>query len=326
MELHILDSNIFDNNGFDNNAWHFVTQTISGLKTHEIWQLTFPQGPPFTAPKIIFYEDVSPGGDGFFNIFVIESDRERTSYLFGFISDFFQNLLNFCGYYNHQANINKLRVIQEQLYELLVIFNNCCSLRLTLGWWLLINPYQRPFDYLRTLTDWWLNMFMGAIPLVIGVDLSSYISMYINGLVIDYFRDLALVLPYRYSDGELLTEEDFKDLHPTISNALERLGCTEVRIFRGLPSIWTENPIPNSLREYWFNKRPDITEFLITNYYKELGINFLPNKILKDLLEKSKNDSVSISLLNNFENMSTNLISLKSNILSLDFTHLHLHL
>ena len=195
-----------------------------------------------------------------------------------------------------------------------------------MGWWLFINPYQRPFDYLRTLTDWWLNMFMGAVPLILGTDMSGYISTYINGLVIDYIKNLALVLPYKYSDGELLTEEDFKDLHPTLSNGLERLGCTEVRIFRGLPSIWTENPIPNGLREYWFNKRPNVTEFLITNYYEELGINFLPNRILKDLLEKSKNDSLSISLLNNFENMSTNLISLKSSILSLDFTHLHLHL
>ena len=49
MELHILDSNIFDNNGFDNNAWHFVTQTISGLKADEMWQLTFPAGPPLGA-------------------------------------------------------------------------------------------------------------------------------------------------------------------------------------------------------------------------------------------------------------------------------------
>lgn len=321
MELHMLNTNIFDNN-----AWHFVTQTVSDLRTHEILPLAFPAGPPFTVPTIYFYEDANPDGDGFFNMFVIESDRARTKYIFGFLSDFFQNILNLCGAYNHQANINTLRKIQEQLYEILVIFNTCCNLRLTMGWWLLINPYQRPFDFLRTGTDWWLNMFMGSIPLVIGIDLSSAISLYINSIVIDFLRDLALVVPYRYSDGELLTEEGFNDLHPFISKGLQKLGCTEVRVFRGLPSIWTENPIPNGLREYWFTKRPNVTGFLITNYYEKLGINFLPNRILKDLLEKSKNDSVSISLLNNFENMSTNLISLKSSILSLDFTHLHLHL
>ena len=185
---------------------------------------------------------------------------------------------------------------QEQFYKTLLLFDMLCNARLMLGWWLVFNPYQQPFDTLRTITDWWLNMFTGAIPYVVGTDYSSLISQIITGIFIDYLRDLAIILPYKKNEGQLLNEEDFKSLNTELAKVLEKCG-TEIRIFRGLPSIWSENPIPNGLREYWFTRRPNVTEFLIQNYYENLGINFLPNRVLKDLLEKSKNDTLTISLL-----------------------------
>lgn len=312
MEFNIIDSD----------AWHFVTHSISALRNYELWEIMFPKGQPFVPPNILFYEDST---DGFFNIFVVESGRARTTYLYGFLSDFLQNFLNLCGFYNHQKNINNLRTFQEQFYKILLLFDMLCGARLMFGWWLVFNPYQQPFDTVRTITDWWLNAFTGAIPLVLGTDYSSMISQILTGLLIDYLRDLAFILPYKKNEGQLLNEEDFKSLNTELAKVLEKCG-TEIRIFRGLPSIWSENPIPNGLREYWFTRRSNVTEFLIQNYYENLGINFLPNRVLKDLLEKSKNDTLTVSLLNNFENMSTNLISLKNTIFSLDFSDFHLHL
>ena len=308
-----------ESNTFDINAWHFVTQAISDLTPNELWEIFFPKGREFTPPSVYFYEDYK---DGFFNLFIVESDREKTVYLFGFLSDFIQRSLSFCGLYNHQQNINNLRTGQEQFYETLLIFNNLCTLRLTFNWWIIFNPYQQPLDALRILTDWWLNCFTGGVPLILGADYSGIVSVFINGLIEDFLRNLAITVPYKISEGELLTVDDFKDLSPELARIFNKCG-TEIRVFRNLPSIWVENPIPDGLREFWLTKRPQVSEFLINNYV-ELGISVLPNRILKELSEKAKNDALTTSLSNNLENVSTNLISLKSSLASLDFIHLHL--
>lgn len=308
-----------ESNTFDINAWHFVTQAISDLTRNELWEIFFPKGREFTPPSVYFYEDTK---DGFFNLFIVESDREKTVYLFGFLSDFIQRSLSFFGLYSHQKNINNLRYVQEQLYETLLIFESLCTLRMTMNWWIIFNPYQQPLDTLRILTDWWLNCFMGGVPLILGADYSGMLSIFINGLIVDFLRNLAITVPYKISEGELLTVDDFKDLSPELGRILKNCG-TEIRIFRNLPSIWVENPIPDGLREFWLTKRPSVTEFLINNYY-HVGIDVLPNRILKDLSEKAKTDALTTSLSNNLENVSTNLISLKSSIASLDFIHLHL--
>lgn len=308
---------------FDSHAWHFMTQEMNKISNDEFWNLVFPKGPRFNPPNLVYYESAR---DGFFNLFVIETNREKTTYLYGFLSDFLQNVLTFFGRYNSHKNIEVLRKYQEYLYEMLIIFNTCCQFRLNLSWFIIFNPYTQPWDTLRTLTDWWLNFLSGGLPLIIGIDYAGSIATSIVGFVIDFLRTLAITIPYRPNEGQLLTADDIKNLDdPELVELLKRYGG-ELRLFNKLPSIWIESSIPNNLREYWLNKEPYITEFLIKNYYEDFGVDFLPNRLIKQLNQNAKAETIITNLFHNSENILTIFSSLKANILSLDFIHLHLHL
>ena len=127
-------------------------------------------------------------------------------------------------------------------------------------------------------------------------------------------------------EGQLLNAEDIQNLEdPELTRLLERYG-DQIRLFHKLPAVWVEHPIPNNLREYWLNKRPYITEFLIKNYYEDLGVDFLPNRLLKQLQQTPKVGSIINNLFHNFENISTNFSYSKSNVVLLDLIHLHPHL
>ena len=49
-----------------------------------------------------------------------------------------------------------------------------------------------------------------------------------------------------------------------------------------LPILWYRYPIPNQLREFWYKERPDILDYM-QKAYKDLDIQFLPEKIIKEL-------------------------------------------
>ena len=56
-------------------------------------------------------------------------------------------------------------------------------------------------------------------------------------------------------------------------------------------------PIPNDLREFWYTKKPDILTFMQKNY-GQLDINFLPDRIVKELIEKEQINKSLISTIN----------------------------
>ena len=302
-------------NVFDNNAWHFLTQVISTIGDNGYIDIIIPEFGKFTPATIYNYYD---GIDGYFNLVVIESDRAKTTYLNDFFSDALQSFLTYFGFFNIPKNIKNIRFAQEQLYDCLFIFNACANFRMSLSWWLIFNPYQQPFDTLRVFTDWYLNLLTGGLPVIVGVDYGPTISLLILGAFIDYVRNLAIVVPYRYSDGVFLAAEDVGSItdNPPLVRVLENMG-NDVRVFRKLPSVWVEKPIPDNLREYWALKKPTIFDFLIKNY-SDLGIQFFPDKVAK-----FKAVSQAINLSDYFENVSTNLISLKTEILSLNILHFH---
>lgn len=320
MFEYVVDHNVW----FDQNAWHFVTQDISYISRNEIWDIIFPQGAPFNTPTVIYYESET---QGYFNLFVKEGGRQKTTYLYDFLSDFLQYFLTFCGRYNYSDNLDMLRGYQKYAYEMLLIFNACCQFRLNFSWFIIFNPYTQPFDTLRVLCDWWLNALSGGIPLVIGIDYSGTIAITLVSLLADFLRTLAFTMPFRISEGDILTVEDMKNLDdPALAKILVDYGGQQVRRFHNLPAIWVDHPIPNNLREYWLMKKPYITKHLIENYYEDLGVDFLPNRLLKLLNEKVKTEAVINTLFHNFENISTNFVCLKSNILSLDLIHFYPHL
>jgi len=56
----------------------------------------------------------------------------------------------------------------------------------------------------------------------------------------------------------------------------------DVIVFHYLPILWYRYPIPNDIREFWYNERPDILNYLQTAY-KDLDVQFLPDKIIDEL-------------------------------------------
>jgi len=300
---------------FDSNAWHFMTQVISKVGDNGYRDILIPEFGKFTPPNIYNYYDDT---DGYFNLVVLESGRTKTTYLFNFISDGIQNLLNYFEFFDTPKNIRNIRVAHEHFYDALFIFNACANFRMSLSWWLIVNPYQQPFDTLRVFTDWYLNALTGGIPVIIGVDYGPSISLAGLGWFLDYVRHLAIVVPYRYSDGIFIAAGDVASTidNPSVARVLESMN-SDIRVFRKLPSLWIEKPIPDNLREYWAIKKPIIFEFLIKNY-SDLGIQFYPDKIVE-----FKTVSNAINLSDYFENISTNLVCLKTDMLSLNILHFH---
>ena len=56
----------------------------------------------------------------------------------------------------------------------------------------------------------------------------------------------------------------------------------DVLIFHYLPILWYRYPIPNEIREYWYNERPEILDYM-QKAYKDSDIQFLPDSILQEL-------------------------------------------
>ena len=81
---------------------------------------------------------------------------------------------------------------------------------------------------------------------------------------------------------------------------------TDVILFRYLPSLWYTHPIPDGLKEFWYTQRRDIFNFMQKNY-GHLDIEFLPNRILKEMYEQQH---VTKSLIgDNSNELSINLVS-----------------
>ena len=298
----------------ETNTLNFLTQLLcqfGDVGERGYIDIIIPKGPVFDPPAMYFYKD---DNQGFFNMFIVHSGKTNPSYLPDYVSEALQFLCN------QQLNILTFREIQEQLYEFLTIFQTFCRVRSLLWWWLMFNPYQQPFDTLRVLTEWYLTLFTGAFPVILGIDLGPTFALGLLGGTIDQLGRLVLTMPYLPSEGTLYLVKDLKSVPVKgLSETLVKYGH-DVRIYTDFPSLWTKYTIPDSLREYWFTKKPYITEFLIRNYY-DLGIDFLPNHVLKDYYEILKNESLTTSL-NHFDDLSTALLCFNVNILSLNFLHL----
>ena len=303
---------------FENNALYSASVFVcKRMGENGYSDILMPEFPPFNPPPILYYTDQY---DGFFNFIVNETGRAKTTYLPYFVVDFIQSCLSSLGRFDVNDNVRELRRLQEFVYDILFIFWLCCNYRMKLAWFIIINPYQFPFDVLRTLTDWYLNVATGCIPFLLGIDYSPTIMFTALGWVLDRVRYLAVVPPFRYSEGELFDYEGALAItdNPALVKALKSAPTDgSFRIFRKLPSVWIEKPIPDNLREYWAIRRPEIFDYLM-EHYSHLGIQFIPDKIAK-----LKPISQAINLPDYFDNLSINLISLKDSLLSVDVSHFH---
>jgi hypothetical protein len=156
-----------------------------------------------------------------------------------------------------------------------------------------INPYTRPWIYLISLSDWIYDLLfhLGITrrATFFGFPLLSMIVNGVAGVIADALNHVVFTMPYLPSEGQ--SGQILIDGIPK-----------EVILFRYLPALWFAEPIPDKLRELWYTQRPDIYKFMKTNY-EHLDIDFLPNRILRQIYDSQHAKLMLNSLTENSEKM-----------------------
>ena len=234
--------------------------------------------------------------EGFYNFYI--ENFKNVYFLPDWLSEFLQVRLNFC------LDITLLETIREVLFIGLVIYSNIVILRITLSWFISINPYTVPWCYLVAAVDWTEEVLQGVVPAILGVNITGTIFLGILGAFADSLNHLVFTMPFLPSEAEeskLILQQEMKD----------------VLIFHYLPILWYRYPIPNEIREYWYNERPEILDYML-EAYKDSDIQFLPDRVIQAL-----NQGKLTSALPEFHNslsdrMSTEILSKSDIIQGLD--------
>jgi hypothetical protein len=246
-------------------------------------QVFFGNFPDMSRIDRTFYEHKS---DGFYNFYV--PNYKNIFFLPDWLSQWLQ--INF----NISVDTLPLEIIQQSVFLGLIGFFFLVEFRMKLYWFLTINPYTRPWIYLISLTDWIQDFMTGLSPVMLGVDLTAPIILGLTGKLADSLNHLVFTMPFLPSEGQpgkMMIDNEVQD----------------VILFRYLPSLWYTNSIPNSLREFWYTERIDILNFMKKNY-AHLEIEFLPDRILKDLSQHQQITKPLADNLNHLPDLSSNLI------------------
>lgn len=231
----------------------------------------------------VFYEHKQ---DGYYNFYV-----ENYRNIF-FLPDWLSQWIQL--HFDMAIDITRLEIFREALFVALLLFLSLLQFRIQLYWFLTINPYTRPWLYVISLTDWIFDVMAGFSPIIFGLDLSSAIVSGLVGKFADGLNHLVFTMPFLPSEGQpgrLMIDGRMKD----------------VILFRYLPSLWYSNPIPDDLREFWYTDRPEIYKFMKKNY-GHLDIEFLPNRVLKEMYDKQHDPMIVTNSLENIKNISSNVI------------------
>ena len=235
-------------------------------------EIFFPKGLIFNPPTLTFYKD---NIEGYYNFFIVEKNAI-------FLPNWLSEIIQISA--NQNIDTTLLRTIQEWTFGLLNKFRILCEIRAALWWWLMFNPYQQPFNTLRILTEWYLTSLTGIFPIIMGIDIGPTIAITALGVLLDLLNRLVFTMPYLPSEGEKFTINNFDQLdNPALADLIDKIG-EDITVFRYLPSLWYKYQIPDDLREYWYNKKPEILQYFLKNY-ENLGIDFLPNQILRSEYE-----------------------------------------
>lgn len=259
-------------------------------------QVFFGTFPRIQALERTYFESPT---DGFYNFYT--ENYSNLLYLPNWLSEFLQINLGFC------LDITFLEVFREVLFISIMFFGQIVTLRIILGWIITINPYTSPWNYFIALVDWTEESFLGLVPTLFGVNLSGPILMTLIGKIADTLNHLVFTMPFLPSEGE--------PGKTTINDEL-----TDILIFRYLPILWYKYPIPNEIREFWYTQRPDILKYMQTAY-KELDIQFLPDRIVEEINRQQSLQSYETINLNEISNsISVDSINhyVSSNIISID--------
>lgn len=249
------------------------------------WQMIFGTKPNMDTIEKVIYE--SPK-DGYYNFYI--QNYKNLYFLPDWLSEFLQIRLNLC------LDITYLEMAREALFIALFIYMQMLNFRLALYWYLSINPYTRPWIYFIAMTDWIQDALAGFTPSILGVDLMPSLIIGLTGKLADSLNHLVFTMPFLPSEGQrakMLIDGSLRD----------------ILVFRYLPVLWYKHPIPNDIREFWYSERPEILNYM-KKYYKTLDIEFLPNRVLKEVYQHqhSISDNINITNSSSLQIASSNLL------------------
>jgi hypothetical protein len=207
---------------------------------------------PYTMPvEKHFYEHKA---EGYYNFYI---ENYRNIY---FLPDAVSGYIQM--HFNITVDHSNLELIRDVVFYIILMYALVLSIRTTLFWMLVINPYTLPWVITVDAVDWVYDGLAGMLPCFVGIDLVPTFLAMIIGKLTDSVNHLVFTMPFLPCEGnkvKMLIDGEIKD----------------VIQFHYLPYLWYKHPIPMELREFWYYKRPDILNFMEKNY-SQFGINFRP--------------------------------------------------
>jgi uncharacterized protein YggT (Ycf19 family) len=222
----------------------------------ETWfEMIFGPAPKVDIVPRYIYES---NEEGFYNFYI--ENYKNIYFLPDWLSEFLQVSFHIC------LDITILETIREVLFVGLMVYSQIVILRIALSWFIYINPYTFPWCYLAAAVDWTEDVLQGIVPAILGVNITGSVFLGILGVIADSLNHLVFTMPFLPSEGEeskLLIDQEMKD----------------VLVFHYLPLLWSRAKIPNELRQFWYQERPDILDYMEKSY-PDLKYRFLPDHIL----------------------------------------------
>nr|YP_009687929.1 hypothetical chloroplast RF89 [Haslea nusantara]YP_009687984.1 hypothetical chloroplast RF89 [Haslea nusantara]QDX17554.1 hypothetical chloroplast RF89 [Haslea nusantara]QDX17571.1 hypothetical chloroplast RF89 [Haslea nusantara] len=245
------------------------------IQRPETWfEMIFGPSPKIESVPRYIYENKE---EGFYNFYI--ENYKNIYFLPDWLSKFIQVQLHIC------LDITFLETIREVLFVGLMVYSQVVILRIALSWFIYINPYTFPWCYIAAAVDWTEDVLQGIVPAILGVNITGSVFLGILGVLADSLNHLVFTMPFLPSEGEatkLLINQQMKD----------------VLVFHYLPTLWYRYPIPNDIREFWYNERPDILEYM-QKAYKDLDIQFLPNNVITEF----NNQQLKVDLSNVYDSL-----------------------
>ena len=271
------------------------------IERPETWfEMIFGSTPKVeTVPRYI-YENKE---EGFYNFYI--ENYQNIYFLPDWLSEFLQVRLHIC------LDTTFLETIREVLFVGFLVYFQIILFRITLSWFVSINPYIFPWYLLTAAVDWTEELLQGIVPTILGVNVTGSVFLGMLGIVADSLNHLVFTMPFLPSEGEakqLIINEQMKD----------------VIVFHYLPILWYRYPIPNEIREFWYQERPDILNYM-QKAYQNLEIQFLPDRLLNQLNSTKVSTNVFFTPTDSLNSLSTEMLSKINEIPTEAFLN-HFHL
>lgn len=256
-------SGVYERSQFFNDLAKRVTYFPPAQRPETWFETIFGPAPRVEVLPRYIYETKE---EGYYNFYI--ENYKNLFFLPDWLSEFIQVRLHIC------LDISLLEIVREVLFIGLVLYSQMVLLRIAISWLIWINPYTFPWSYLAAAVDWTEDVLQGIVPSVLGVNVTGSVFLGALGVVADSLNHLVFTMPFLPSEAE--------ETKLVINNEMK-----DVLVFHYLPILWYKHPIPNDIREFWYDNRPDILEYM-QNAYQDLNLVLEPDKVrLQELQGKS---------------------------------------